>query len=178
MARDGDVLFGPDAVARGQGAWRAAGGQQLGTVWGHGSYIAPDWSADWLHREAIALRDILARERHAKAYDALALDQRAVVDATVKRELRTNTYDPQTKTVRVSASRADAIREVSAHYEALFGDEPALDGLREQYAMTSGSLEDAAERKALSAFFFWTAWAAATDRPGEERLSYTSNWPH
>jgi hypothetical protein len=32
----------------------AAGGQQVGSVWNHGSYVAPDWSADWLHREAFA----------------------------------------------------------------------------------------------------------------------------
>src|SRR5215207_2703 len=33
-------------------------------------------------------------------------------------------------------------------------------------------------RPALTAFFFWSAWAASTDRPGETGLSYTSNWPH
>ncbi|MES2919673.1 MAG: nitric-oxide reductase large subunit, partial [Pseudomonadota bacterium] len=46
---DGAVLFTKAEVEHGQGAWRAAGGQQLGSVWGHGSYLAPDWSADWLH---------------------------------------------------------------------------------------------------------------------------------
>src|SRR5437868_11465257 len=57
----GATLFTADEVHEGQRAWLAAGGQQLGSVWGHGSYVAPDWSADWLHREAIAYRDILAR---------------------------------------------------------------------------------------------------------------------
>ena len=70
------------------------------------------------------------------------------------------------------------MREVAAHFTGLFGDEQKLDKLREQYAMNSGSLPDAADRQALSAFFFWSAWAAATDRPGEADLSYTSNWPH
>ncbi len=174
----GDAIFSPGHVELGQQAWRAAGGQQLGTVWGHGSYVAPDWSADWLHREAIALRNAIARDRFGKAFDDLALDQQAVVSASVKSELRTNTYDSSAKTIRVSAARAAAIREVAAHYEALFGDDAALDKLREQYAMTSGALKDVEDRKALSAFFFWSAWAAATDRPGEQGLSYTSNWPH
>src|SRR5690349_17822453 len=46
----GETLFTSDEVREGQRAWLAAGGQQLGSVWGHGSYVAPDWSADWLHR--------------------------------------------------------------------------------------------------------------------------------
>ncbi|MDE2204085.1 MAG: nitric-oxide reductase large subunit, partial [Burkholderiaceae bacterium] len=36
----GGVLFTGEQIQRGQQAWLAAGGQQLGTVWGHGSYVA------------------------------------------------------------------------------------------------------------------------------------------
>lgn len=178
VTASGQSLFSAGQVERGQQAWRSAGGQQLGTVWGHGSYVAPDWSADWLHREAIALRAQLAAGRYGKPYAALALDQKAAVDAALKAEMRANTYDAATGTIRVSAERGAAIREVAAHYQALFGDDRALDTLREQYAMMSGSLRDLSDRQALSAFFFWSAWAAATDRPGETGLSYTSNWPH
>ena len=38
-------------------------GQEVGTVWGHGAYVAPDWSADWLHREATWLLDHWAAGR-------------------------------------------------------------------------------------------------------------------
>jgi nitric oxide reductase subunit B len=178
LSESSDTLFSPGQVEHGQQAWRAAGGQQLGTVWGHGSYVAPDWSADWLHREAIALREALAQQTFRKSYKDLALDQRGAVDAALKAEMRTNTYDAQTGTIRVSNARAQAIREVAAHYVGLFGDERGLDVLREQYAMTPDTLRNVEDRKALAAFFFWSAWAAATDRPGETRLSYTSNWPH
>src|SRR5689334_12379546 len=81
VAQDGRVLYTGEQIRDGQRAWRAAGGQQLGTVWGHGSYVAPDWSADWLHREAIAYRDALSLNRFGRDYAALALDQRAAVDA-------------------------------------------------------------------------------------------------
>jgi nitric oxide reductase subunit B len=80
--------------------------------------------------------------------------------------------------VTVSRERAEAIREVASHYEALFGNSASMDKLRDQYAMTPGTVPDKADRQALTAFFFWTAWAATTDRPGESNLSYTSNWPH
>jgi len=178
VSRDGDVLFSAGEVQRGKEAWLSAGGQQLGTVWGHGSYVAPDWSADWLHREALALRAELAAKRYGVPAEHLTLGQKAELDAAVKVEMRTNTYDAATGSISVSPQRARAIHEVAAHYKGLFGDDPRLDGLREQYAMVADSIKDAGDLKALPAFFFWSAWAAATDRPGESNLSYTSNWPH
>ena len=173
----GDVVLTGDQIRHGQRAWLSAGGQQLGTVWGHGSYVAPDWSADWLHREATTLRTMRTDERRALV-GAPDDGDRAAVDARVRDEMRRNTYDAATGLVTVSDTRARAIRETARHYEGLFGTEPALGTLREQYAMTDGTLPEARDREALAAFFFWTAWAAATDRPGETGLSYTSNWPH
>jgi nitric oxide reductase subunit B len=63
-------------------------------------------------------------------------------------------------------------------YQTLFGDAPALRTLRTQYAMPDNALPAAEDRAAIAAFFFWSGWSAATDRPGESGLSYTSNWPH
>ena len=174
----GDVLYTAGEIQEGQRAWLAAGGQQLGTVWGHGSYVAPDWSADWLHREASAYRDIRSLTMYSVHYAQLNVAQRGSVDALVREELRRNTYDAATNTIVVSPERAAAIAEVQAHYTALFGDAPALDALRSRYAMTANALPRAADRKALAGFFFWSSWAASTDRPGETGLSYTSNWPN
>ncbi|HSD37188.1 MAG TPA: nitric-oxide reductase large subunit [Rhodocyclaceae bacterium] len=175
---NGEVLFTGAQVQRGQEAWFSAGGQQLGSVWGHGSYVAPDWSADWLHREAIALRDAIAQARYKSDFATLDADEQAAVSARVKEELRHNTYDPATGNITVSAERAAAVAVLTKHYTGLFGDEPALESLREQYAMIASSLKDPQDLQALPAFFFWTAWSAATNRPGESHLSYTSNWPH
>jgi len=174
----GDVLYTAGEIQEGQRAWLAAGGQQLGTVWGHGSYVAPDWSADWLHREASAYRDIRSLTMYSLHYAQLNVAQRGSVDALVREELRRNTYDAATNTIVVSPERAAAIAQVQSHYTALFGDAPALDALRSRYAMTANALPREADRKALAGFFFWSSWAASTDRPGETGLSYTSNWPN
>ncbi len=178
VVSEGRTLYTAAQIEDGQRAWRAAGGQQLGTVWGHGSYVAPDWSADWLHREALAYRDIRTLAIHGASYEHLTRTQQGAVDAAVREETRTNTYDPASNTITVSPERARAIEQVARHYEQLFGDAPALDGLRGQYAMVTNALPSAEDRKALGAFFFWSAWSAGTDRPGERGLSYTSNWPH
>jgi nitric oxide reductase subunit B len=175
---NGKTLFTEEQVQHGQEAWRVAGGQQVGSVWGHGSYLAPDWSADWLHREALALRAIWAQREFGKGYEQLSPANKAGLDARLKIEMRANTYDEKSGAITLSDDRAAAVRQVAAHYSRLFGDDGALDKLREQYAMKPGSLPDAADRAALTAFFFWSSWSAVTDRPGETDLSYTANWPH
>ena len=172
VSTKGAVLFSPGQVQRGQEAWLAAGGQQLGSVWGHGSYVAPDWSADWLHREALALRTIWAQRDFGKTFADLSVGQQGELNARLKTEMRRNTFDAATETITLSPERAEAVQQVAQHYSGLFGSDPALDKLREQYAMNPGSLPDALDRQALPAFMFWAAWSAATD------LSYTSNWPH
>ena len=48
---DGSVLFTKEGILQGQMVWRSVGGHETGSIWGHGSYVAPDWNADWLHRE-------------------------------------------------------------------------------------------------------------------------------
>jgi nitric oxide reductase subunit B len=177
VSTDGETLYTGEQIQQGQQAWLAAGGQQLGTVWGHGSYVAPDWSADWLHREAVALRDIRTTKL-AKVAPALTASDVAAVAVALKQEMRRNTYDETTGVIKVSAERAQAIKQVARHIDGLFGTDASLAKLRDQYAMTEGALPSQADRHALTAFFFWSAWAAVTDRPGETDLSYTSNWPH
>ncbi|MGQ9879664.1 MAG: hypothetical protein ACUVSV_02225 [Armatimonadota bacterium] len=153
------------------------GGLEVGSIWGHGAYVAPDWSADWLHREVVVLLNILAQQRYGVPYENLSAEQQAPLREQVKREIRSNTYDPQTGDIVVSQLRAKAIRTVSAHYSALFGNDLNLQALREDYAIPPNSVPDPKRRSAMSAFFFWVAWACGTNRPNSE-VTYTNNWPH
>ena len=80
--------------------------------------------------------------------------------------MRTNTYDAAQGTIALSADRVAVVRQVASHYEALFGADPALHTLREQYAIAEDAVPSEAHRKLMPAFFFWTAWATTTQRPG------------
>ncbi|MBI3067412.1 MAG: nitric-oxide reductase large subunit, partial [Betaproteobacteria bacterium] len=172
----GEVLYTRADIETGREVWQTTGGHQQGSIWGHGSYVAPDWTADWLHREALALLDIRAQRTYAVPYERLDETTQGGLRAALKREMRANTYDPRPGDVVVSQDRAQAIRAVGAHYAALFGDDPAYAALREQYAMKEAPVADSAHRRALGAFVFWTAWSAVTERPGAD-VTYTSNWP-
>lgn len=174
----GRVLYTRAEIETGQNVWQSMGGMEQGSIWGHGSYVAPDWSADWLHREAMALLDIMARAQGAGAYAALAAPDQARLQAMLRQEMRANTYDPRTGVITVSEPRAQAMALVGAHFSDLFeAGSPQSRALREQYAMPVHVTLSAEEARAVDAFFFWTSWASTTNRPGEG-FTYTSNWPH
>ena len=176
-AADGTTIYSRAEIEKGRQVWQSMGGMQLGSIWGHGGYVAPDWSADWLHREALAVLDGWAQAEDGMPYAELGAERQAALEGRLRGVMRTNTYDPETKTITLAPARAQAIREVSTHYESLFGDDPATAELREAYAMKNGTVPDAENRRVLSAFFWWTAWAAGTERP-DDTITYTNNWPH
>jgi nitric oxide reductase subunit B len=173
----GDTVFTRADIERGRQVWQSIGGQQLGSIWGHGSYVAPDWSADWLHREAEAWLDVIARRNSGAPYAKLSPEAQAALAAQLRPRIRENTFDPATGRITVPADRAVAIEQVTQHYMALFGDDPQLRGLRKAYAMKEGTVLDAEKRSALTAFIWWSSWSAVTNRPGKHS-SYTNNWPH
>ncbi len=174
VAPEGEVLATRESILDGQQVWQTMGGQHVGSVWGHGAYQAPDWSADWLHREAVILLETWSQAEHGQPFESLEPEPRAALEARLRTELRTNTHDAQTGTVTVSAARAAAIAQVADHYARLFGGAPELAELRESYALAERPVANTA---ALTDFFLWTAWACATERPGQA-VSYTNNWPH
>src|SRR5512144_568973 len=115
VTTDGTVLFTGQDIKDGQNVWQSIGGQEVGTVWGHGAYVAPDWSADWLHRESTWLLDRWAADDHGKTYAELDAGEQAGLQARLRAELRTNTYDPRNGDLVVSGLRAEAIAAVGRH---------------------------------------------------------------
>ena len=176
ISTDGTVLFTGQDIKDGQNVWQSIGGQEVGTVWGHGSYIAPDWSADWLHRESEYILNFWADTTWHKAFKDITLEAQAMLKSRLQTELRKNTYDPQTDKTIVSPVRAQAIKFVSHHYASLFMNDPALEKLRDNYAIPPNTIKDPERMAKMNAFFFWISWSCVTNRPGSD-ISYTNNWP-
>ena len=147
----GETLFTREQIQRGQNVWQSTGGMQQGSVWGHGSYVAPDWSADWLHREALALVNAMAQKERGSDYAALGAPEQARLRTMLQQEMRSNTYDPQSGLVTVTDERARAIEAVGSHYSDLFrgelrrGASPAqglcIPGRRHSHARGIGGAE-------------------------------------
>lgn len=171
VTTDGRVVFDYDTVQTGQGVWQSLGGQEVGSIFGHGAYVAPDWTADWLHRESVFILDGWARGEGARDFNSLPLERQAALKARLVGEMRTNTYDAATGRVTVSPARAAAFDAVAAHYADVFAQG------RDEYAIPRGALTDPQKARQMASFFWWTSWAASTNRPGSG-VSYTQNWPH
>ena len=83
---DQSMLFTGDDIRAGQDVWRSIGGHDLGSIWGHGAYTAPDWTADWLHREAVWLLDHWADQEGGGRYEALGPERQAALRARLQAE--------------------------------------------------------------------------------------------
>lgn len=176
VVSDGEVLYEGQDIKDGQNVWQSMGGQTVGSIWGHGAYIAPDWNADYLHRETEMLLDLLA-QKDGKTYKDLPEDEQAKYLVQLRKELRTNTYDATSGVITFSPERAQVARALADYYTKLFMDDPSMDHVRKSYAIPKSAIKDPARMAQMNAFFTWTTWVCSTNRPGSD-VTYTNNWPY
>jgi nitric oxide reductase subunit B len=161
----GRVVIARETILRGQQLFQQHALMNFGSIFGDGAGRGPDFTADALHETALAMRATYAGGT-SSAWDS------AAASARVKADLKSNTYDSLSNTVRLSSAQTHAASALPAHYTAMFSGEALSD------ADGSGIvIRDASEIQALSGFFFWSAWVASVNRPGMN-YSYTHNWPY
>jgi len=166
-----EILYTKADIQIGQNVWESIGGMEVGSIWGHGSYVAPDWTADWIHKEAVYMLNAWAKNDFNANFENLDVEQKAALKARLIKDIKTNSYNESDKSISISESRLAAIKENIKHYSAIFSEG------KEEYAIPKGALVDKEKLEQLNAFLFWTSWAASTNRP-EKDYTYTSNWPH
>lgn len=171
VTTDGQVVINEGEIQSGQNVWQSLGGMQVGSIWGHGSYVAPDWTADWLHREAVFILDRWAQDEFKSDYEELDGEKQAQLSGRLTELMRTNTFDPASATITIDPIRAEAFQSNLQHYSQVFSEGNA------DYAIQVGAVTDSERLKQLSSFIFWTSWAASTDRPNDD-ITYTNNWPY
>ena len=172
----GKVIFEGRDIKDGQNVWQSIGGQEVGSIWGHGAYLAPDWTADWLHREGIYILDYWSKSEYGTAFKTLKSERQAGLERRLQLELRKNTYNPETGEIIITPVRAEAIEYLNSYYEGLFMDNPELNELRNNYAIPKNAIKDTKRMRQMTGFFFWATWACTTERP-ESNITYTHNWP-
>ncbi len=152
------MLFTGADITAGQEIFLARGLMQYGSIVGHGAYLGPDYTADYLRRATDFVE--------AQLRDSGVADPHAAVIA----EFRTNRYDEATGTLTFTDNQARAFEANTQHYARFFGEDSTSNGL------VPNVISDPTEVRQVTAFFGWTAWAAAAERPGHS-YSYTNNWP-
>src|SRR3954464_7886602 len=95
----GAIVVADGDIGRGQNVWQALGGMEVGSIWGHGSYVAPDWTADWLHREASFVLNDWSQSEKGRNYEQLKPEEKAGLRGRLEEMYRANTWDAATKTI-------------------------------------------------------------------------------
>lgn len=171
ITKSGELVYSKSDIQEGQNIWQAMGGMEVGSVWGHGSYVAPDWTADWLHKEAVYVLNSWANTEFGSDFEKLNQEDQSKLKARLTKIFKKNTYDKNTGMITIDDVRFEAIKSNSSHYADVFTNG------RDEYAIPKNALSDPEKLRKLSAFFFWSSWAASTNRP-DDIVTYTNNWPH
>ena len=158
VTESGETLFTTQDITEGQKLFQARGLMEYGSILGHGGYLGPDFTAEYLRMEATNVREQLASQ---------GVDDPA---AATKEMLRTNRYDSSTGTLVWTDEQVKAYNDAVAHYTKMFGPDAHSHGLKPDL------ITDPVQVKQVTAFFGWTAWGSSAQRPGHD-YSYTNNWP-
>ncbi|HJW05737.1 MAG TPA: cbb3-type cytochrome c oxidase subunit I [Rhodanobacter sp.] len=167
----GNPLFSGDDIRGGQAVFLKYGLMDNGSIWGHGAYLGPDYSAAALHRIGEDAAAAIAQERHQQPLAALTPGQQAAVRAETAVELKTNRYDAASDTLQLTPAEAAAYRQQLPYWTDYFLHPERNGGLK------AGLITDPAELHQFTAFVTWAAWASVANRPGEN-YSYTNNFPY
>lgn len=167
---DGALLFGRDDIMNGQNVYQRYGLMDQGAVWGHGTQRGPEFSALSLHILAEAVGDYYAGQDYGAAYAALDELQKKIVDAKTAHEIKLNRYNGAADALVLTPAQLEGVNRIAAYWDTMFSK-----GFQ-RFGLLPDTIADSRERLDISRFFFRTAWASATLRPGKD-YSYTNNWP-
>jgi nitric oxide reductase subunit B len=167
----GQTIFTRDDIEAGQQVFLKYGLMENGTIWGHGAYLGPDFSAAYLHGLAQVAAEREAQRLYGRPLARLNATARDAVQAATERLLKTNRYEPRTQTLVFSGPEAAAFKQQIRVWTDYFAHPEDSGGLRAKY------ITDPTELRQLTAFFAWTAWASVADRPGRN-YTYTNNFPY
>lgn len=170
-SESGDIIFTGQDILAGQQVFLKYGLMDNGTVWGHGAYLGPDFSAEYLHTLSGDAAEAIAIQRYNRALNALTPAERNAVRAEVQQVLKQNRYNPQTETLVLTPGEAVSYQKQIAKWTAYFAQPTGNGGLPPKY------INDPQELNSLTAFFAWSAWATVANRPGKA-YSYTNNFPY
>jgi nitric oxide reductase subunit B len=167
----GQVVFTGGDIRDGQEVFLKYGLMENGTIWGHGAYLGPDFSAEYLHTLGLDTAEFVSKKQYRLEYRKLSESERGIVNAEVRRLLKENRYDPNAGTLIFLEPEVLSFRKQIGKWTDYFSGPQASGGLPAKY------IDNPAEIEKLTAFFAWTAWASAANRPGLP-YSYTNNFPY
>ncbi len=171
VTTDGKVIFTKADIEAGQGVFLKYGLMDNGTIWGHGAYLGPDFSASYLHNLSVDAQESIAQSSYQNSFEALTLPEQQAVQAQVTDLLKENRYDVSSGILTLSAEEATSFQNQVTVWSDYLSSTVSAAGLQNEL------IKQPEQIRQLTSFFAWTAWASVAQRP-EKPYSYTNNFPY
>jgi nitric oxide reductase subunit B len=167
----GEIIYTSEDITDGQEVFLKYALMENGTIWGHGAYLGPDFSAEYLHTLALDTAEAVAEHLYDRNLVELTDAERLNVNAEAGRLLKMNRYDTGTKILTFTQAEVDSFGGQIGKWSKYFSGPDTTGGLPAKY------IDDPDELYKLTAFFSWAAWVSAANRP-DKKYSYTNNFPY
>lgn len=171
VSNDGSVIFTRQDVQSGQQVFLKYGLMENGSIWGHGAYLGPDFSATYLHNLSEDANQIIAQQKYQKDFSALTIAEQSLVKASVTSDLKQNRYDSKKDELVLTEEEVKSFNNQIGYWGNYFASVENNGGLQ------NALISDPTELKQLTSFFAWTSWVSVTQRP-DKPYSYTNNFPY
>jgi nitric oxide reductase subunit B len=167
----GSVVFTKADIQTGQQLFLKKALMNNGSIWGHGAYMGPDFSAQYQHNLAVEVRDNLAFENFYTDFSNLKPDQKELLVSLTRDYLILNRYNPDNHTLLFTDIEKKSFNNQIDYWKNYFQNPAVNRGLAKNLFVNQEELRQ------LTAFFAWAAWASYANVPGKN-YSYTNNFPY
>lgn len=167
----GLVVFTKADIQAGQQVFLKKALMSNGSIWGHGAYLGPDFSAQYLHNLALEARNYVAKINFNTTLSDLKPELKESLIGLTNDLLSKNRYDVKSHNLLFTEPEVKSFNDQILYWKEYFQNPSANRGL-------SGTLIiNKEEITQLTSFFAWAAWASAAHVPGKNN-SYTNNFPY
>jgi nitric oxide reductase subunit B len=167
----GSVVFTATDIHDGQQIFLKKALMNNGSIWGHGAYMGPDFSAQYLHNLALEVRNYIAMDKYKTPFSDLATDQKESLVSLTRDFLANNRYNTESHTLLFTEPEKKSYHDQVSYWKNYFQKSPANRGLPNTLIVDQKELEQ------LTSFFAWAAWATTAHVPFKT-YSYTNNFPY
>lgn len=169
--QSGQVIFTGADIRSGQQVFLEKGLMNNGSIWGHGAYLGPDYSAQYLHSLVLEVNNYMAVQKYNSPFSGLSPGQKESLVGLSGEFLSKNHYDPANSSLLLAEPEIKTFNDQIPYWKDYFQNPFANRGL------PTDLITDPQEVRQLTAFFAWSAWASVANSPGNN-YSYTNNFPY
>jgi nitric oxide reductase subunit B len=167
----GLVIFTRSDIENGQQLFLKKALMDNGSIWGHGAYMGPDFSAQYLHNLALEVTGFIASEKYKTPISAISAEEKQALVILTRDFMSKNRYNYESHNLLFTQPEIKSFNEQTSFWRDYFQKPESNRGLPKTL------ITDPGELRQLTSFFAWAAWATTTNAPGKN-YSYTNNFPY